>query len=147
MSDLYWNTMLFRDHHILSKRSWWLKVEWHFTKRLPGYRNLTYSDRLTKLALPSLELRRLHLDLIYCYKIIYCFWVCEIKFSDFFYFPHCPPTNFTGQEVVMSELFFACRVVNVWNSLSDTVGFTSLAVFKRCIRTVDFSEFLMCNNV
>ena len=26
--------------------------------------------------------------------------------------------------------FFACRVVNVWNSLPDTVCFTSLAVFK-----------------
>ena len=37
--------------------------------------------------------------------------------------------------------FFACRVVNVWNSLPNTVAFTSLAVFKRCIRTVDFSEF------
>ena len=59
------------------------------------------------------------------------------------------PTNFSSQEVVMSELFFACGVVNVFNSLPDTVGFTSLAVFKRCtcIRTVDFSEFLICNNV
>ena len=56
-------------------------------------------------------------------------------------------TNFTNQEVVMSELFFACRVVNVWNSLPDTVGLISLAVFNRCIRTVDFSEFLMCNDV
>ena len=27
------------------------------------------------------------------------------------------------------------------------VGFTSLAVFKRSIRTVDFSEFLKCNDV
>ena len=45
------------------------------------------------------------------------------------------------------ELLFACRVVSVWNSLPNTVGFTSLAVFKRCIRTVDFSEFLMCNDV
>jgi len=41
------------------------------------------------------------------------------------------------------QFFFACIVVNVWNSLPDTVGFTSLAVFKRCIKTVDFSEFLM----
>jgi len=38
-------------------------------------------------------------------------------------------------------------VVNVWNSLPDTVCFTSLAVFKKCIRTVDFSKFLMCNDV
>ena len=41
----------------------------------------------------------------------------------------------------------SCRVVNVCNSLPDTVGFTSLAVFKRSIRTVDFSEFLKCNDV
>ena len=53
---------------------------------------------------------------------------------------------FSQKEVVMSELIFY-RVVSVWNSLPDTVGFTSLAVFKRCIRTVDFSEFLMCNGV
>ena len=52
-------------------------------------------------------------------------------------------TNFTSQEVI----FFACRVVNVWNCLPNTVGFTSLAVFKNCIRTVEFSEFLMCNDV
>ena len=30
---------------------------------------------------------------------------------------------------------------------TDTVCFTSLAVFKKCIRTVDFSKFLMCNDV
>jgi len=32
---------------------------------------LCYADRLTKLDLPSLELRRLQLDLIYCYKIVF----------------------------------------------------------------------------
>jgi len=42
---------------------------------------------------------------------------------------------------------FACEVVNVWNSLPDTVGFTSLAAFKKSIRTVDFGEFLKCNYV
>ena len=48
----------------------------------------------------------------------------------------------------MRELiFFASRIVNVWNSLPDSVGFTSLAVFKSYIRTIDFSEFLKCNDV
>jgi len=47
------------------------KVQRRFTKRLHGYKNLSYTDRLTKLALPSLELRLLHLDLIYCYKIVF----------------------------------------------------------------------------
>jgi len=33
-------------------------------KRLPGYSNYTYNERLTLLNLPSLEVRRLRLDLI-----------------------------------------------------------------------------------
>jgi len=37
------------------------KVQRRFTKRLRGLRNLT------KLGLCALELRRLHLDLLYCY--------------------------------------------------------------------------------
>jgi len=56
------------------------------------------------------------------------------------------PTNFANQDVVMSELFRACRVVNIWNSLSDTVGFTSIAAFKKSIRTVNFGEFLKCDD-
>jgi len=43
----------------------------HFTTRLRGLRNLSYCDRLTKLGLCTLELRRLHLDLLYCYKIVF----------------------------------------------------------------------------
>ena len=39
------------------------KVQRRFTKRLRGYRHMSYVDRLAKLGLPSLELRRLHLDL------------------------------------------------------------------------------------
>jgi len=58
------------------------KVQRRFTKRFHCYKNLTYRDRLTKLALPSLELRRLHLDLIYCYKIV--FGLIKLNFSDFF---------------------------------------------------------------
>jgi len=64
------------------------KVQRRFTKRLHGYTNLTYRDRLTKLALPSLELRRLHLDLIYCYKIV-C-GLTKLNFSDFFEFSSLP---------------------------------------------------------
>ena len=32
---------------------------------------LSYDERLHQLDLPRLELRRLHLDLIYCYKIVF----------------------------------------------------------------------------
>jgi len=39
---------------------------------------------------------------------------------------------------------FACRIVNVWNCLPDSVSFTSISAFKKSIRTVDFSQFLKC---
>jgi len=47
------------------------KVRRRFTKRLRGLKSLSYTDRLIKVGLPSLELRRfIQIDLIYCYKII-----------------------------------------------------------------------------
>jgi len=54
----------------------------HFTTRLRGLRNLSYCDRLTKLGLCTLELRRLHLDLLYCNKIV--FGLVNVNFDDFF---------------------------------------------------------------
>ena len=42
-----------------------------FTKRLPGLKNLDYSERLKFLGLQSLEHRRLKFDLILCYNIIH----------------------------------------------------------------------------
>jgi len=46
--------------------------------------NLSYSDRLAALNLPSLELRRLRNDLIWCYKIL--FGVVEMPVDNFFEF-------------------------------------------------------------
>jgi len=40
------------------------KVQRRFTKRLPGLKHKSYNERLRYAGLPSLELRRLHLDLI-----------------------------------------------------------------------------------
>ena len=42
-----------------------------FTKRLHGLRELSYGERLSVLNLQSLELRRLHYDLNWCYKILF----------------------------------------------------------------------------
>ena len=46
------------------------KVQRRFTRWLPGFKSLTYNQRLKRLNLPSLELRRLHADLVMCYKIV-----------------------------------------------------------------------------
>ena len=143
-SSVTWSPHLKQDIMMIEK------VQRRFTKRLRGCKNLTYTDRLIKLALPSLELRRLHLDLIFCYKMV--FGLIKLNFSDFFEFSSQPTRGHAYKLYKLRSSnarvnFFASRIVNVWNSLPDSVGFTSLAVFKSSIRTTDFSEFLKCNDV
>jgi len=49
------------------------RVQWRFTKHLPGLRNMSYDQRLKFLDVNSLELRRLCADVYWCYKIIFGF--------------------------------------------------------------------------
>ena len=58
-----------------------ITVQRRFTKR-PGMKSLTYHQRLTKLDLESLELRRIRADLIFAYKLI--FGLVDIDPSEFF---------------------------------------------------------------
>jgi len=51
-------------------------------QRLPCCRHMTYNDRLVKLNIDSLELRRLRLDLVYVYKIMFGLVATDI--SDYF---------------------------------------------------------------
>jgi len=66
---------------------------------------LSYTDRLIKVDLPSLELRRLQIDLIYCYKVV--FGLVKINLDDFFLSldPLKPPegmrTSCTNPDAVM----------------------------------------------
>jgi len=46
-------------------------VQRRFTKRLPGLFHLNYTNRLKSLGLETLELRRLHHDLMYTYKVLF----------------------------------------------------------------------------
>jgi len=64
------------------------KVQRKFTKRLPGYGDLSYVERRAKLNLKTLQLRRLHYDLVMRYKIV--FNVIQLQFSDFFVLVLCP---------------------------------------------------------
>ena len=45
-------------------------VQRGFTKRIPVLHNMPYNARLKTLNMISLELRRLHYDLIFCYKLL-----------------------------------------------------------------------------
>jgi len=53
-----------------------------FTKRLESCAGQTYSERLTTLGLYTLELRRLHADLVFCYKILH--GIIKLNIDDLF---------------------------------------------------------------
>ena len=67
------------------------KVQRRFTERLVGMKDLNYDERMHRLGLPSLELRRLHLDLIFCYKV--GFGLVGVNIDDFFEFNHAANTR------------------------------------------------------
>ena len=127
------------------------QVQRKFTKALPGFKTLSYVSRLNKLGLLSLEQRRLHSDLIMCYKII--FGIVGVCNSDFFQFSYTakstrghPYKLFKKHNTsTVRQNFFSQRIINVWNYLPpDIVEFTLLRSFKRTIELADLSSFLKC---
>ena len=109
---------------------------------------MSYNERLHYLYLSSLELRRLHLDLIY-YKIV--FGVVDLNISDFYEFSSVTATRGHAYKLYKPSCvsstrsrYFAERIVNVWNFLPSSVNFSTLNAFKRSIVPVDFSLFLKC---
>ena len=81
----------------------------------------SYAVRLSKLDVPSLELRRLHMDLIMYYKIV--FGLIDVKFDDFFQLSTVVTTRGHSfklfkkySDVNARKSFFSQRIINVWNS-------------------------------
>jgi len=127
------------------------KVQRRFTKRLRGLRNARYTERLSRLGLPTLELRRFQLDLIFCYKIV--FGLTSLTSSG--YFQCGSNTNTRGHAYKLYKpqyscnvrrKFLSCRILTVWNSLSANSDFSSLAAFRRTVHSTDLVKFLHCNN-
>jgi len=128
-----WNPTLKKDIEILEK------VQRRFTKRIPGLKDLTYCQRLARLKLDSLELRRVRLDLMFTYKLV--FGLTDLKLSDFFllrsdaksrghryklFLPGCSSTT--------RHNYFTHRVARIWNNLPEnSTNFSSLALFKRSL--------------
>jgi len=125
-------------------------VQRKFTKRLPGYSHLDYASRLRRLKVESLELRRLHSDLILTYKML--FGLTSISVSDFFSFPnHIHNTRGHAYKLLenhcrinVRQHFFAERVIKPWNSLRVTPhDFNSVKSFRTCLLANDLREFLV----
>jgi len=106
---------------------------------------------INRLGLQTLELRRLQLDLMFCYKIV--FGLTSLTSSDYFQFSRNTNTRGHAYKLYISQnscnirrKFLPCRILTVWNSLPANTDFSSLAAIRRTVFSIDFAKFLHCNN-
>ena len=124
------------------------RVQRSFTKRLIGFKYLTYDERLRLLHTDSLVLRRLKSDLIMIFKIIHNF--VDLNIDDFFGFSNSTVTR--GHEFKLCKPFcnnnarqfsFACRRIDIWNSLpANIVNVPTVNLFKSFLNKVNFNNVL-----
>ena len=142
-------TRKYLTHHYLCENSnnklYSQDIQDLFTKQ-----NESYSQMLKLLNLPSLELRRLHKDLIWCYKII--FDIVELACNDFFKLSPSSVTRDHAYKLYKPDStsaarshFFACPVINAWNSLPPSTDFRNINVFKHSLFTAGLTKFLVGN--
>jgi len=125
-----------------------------YTKRLSGLTSYPYKGRLKRLNLTTLELRRLHIDLVWCYKIV--FGQVGVNFDDFFALAPLSHTRGHKHKLYkqlcstnVGTSFFANRVVDAWDYLPDNIidfnSLSGMSAFKRTIKLIDFTMFLKCD--
>ena len=125
------------------------QIQRHFTKiafRKCGIPFTSYTDRLEKIGLSTLENRRIYYDIVLLYKIVY--GLSDLKFENFFKF-HQTPYSLRSHSLQVEPLFyfksaqwlnsFFVRAPKVWNALpSDIVCVKSLPVFKCRVKSYKF---------
>ena len=120
-----------------------------FTKKLPGFKNKPYFERIRILNLPTLELRRLHSDLILCYKILHGLVAGRpenygLILANRQSRGHRFKLSITHSRIDARKYFFGCRICEPWNSLPDNiVALDSLIIFKTMLKKICFNKFLV----
>ena len=112
----------------------------------------SYSDRLQKINLHSLELRRIFKDLIFLYRIVY--GLSDLKFSDYFSQSNPgynlrrssiqlkPKNSFVLNSQQYCNSYFV-RVIKYWNCLpDDIVKAPNIHIFKNKLLTFPFQNVL-----
>jgi len=124
-----------------------------FTKHLRGLWNIPYEERLKKVNLDRLDVRRLRLDLILTFKIL--FGLTSLNTDQFFqYAPTAISTRGPDCKLYMPNVytnsrknFFSSRVLQAWNNLPNSIiNFTSLKLFKTSLLNVDLTKYCIFIN-
>jgi len=122
-------------------------VQRRFTKRLRGLWNVPYDERLKTVNLDRLDVRRLRLDLIMTFKIL--FGLTNLNPEQFFQLaPSTVSTRGHDYKLYMPNVctdsrkyFLSSRVLQAWNNLpSDVINFSSLKLFKSSLLNVDLAK-------
>ena len=123
-------------------------VQRRFTKRLRGLWKVPYNERLKTVKLDRLDVRRLRLDLIMTFKIM--FGLTSLNPDQFFRLaPGAVCTRGHDYKLYMPNVctdsrkhFFSSRVLQAWNDLpSDVINFSSLKVFKSSLLNVELTKY------
>jgi len=123
-------------------------VQRMFTKKLAGYQGLSYTARLEKAGLCTLELRRLRADLCLCYKILHGH--IDTPIQNLFELDKTRQSRGHNWKLkskiprIDSRLhFYSFRVINPWNYLSqNTVDASSPTSFKALLELECLERFL-----
>jgi len=129
-----WSPYYCKDKALLER------IQHRFSRMIPGFRFMEYSQRLARLGLWTLEERRNRADLIEVYKM----WrgLSSVKFDQFFETDascrtrgHSLKLRKHHCRLDLRQHFFSERVVNNWNGLDQhTIDSSSLNAFKNNLK-------------
>ena len=128
-------------------------VQRNFTRKVCIRSNIgfsSYNERLNKLGMESLEVRRIKNDLVFLYKILHNY--VDIDFYTFFQINSFSGHNLrrhslhiTRQKTSKTNIrahFYSHRVVKYWNMLpNETVCSETLAIFKLRLKNGPLQRF------
>ena len=130
-------------------------VQRRATKMIPTIKDLSYSERLKKLKLPTLAYRRARGDMIEVYKIVTDIYDPKTT-NNLFKIRGKQNMLLRGHQFTMEHErlytsnrsnFFVNRIVNNWNSLPrEVVGAGSLNAFKNLLDSLWSNQDLLYND-
>ena len=118
---------------------------------LPLLQQVSYDERLIFLGLERLELRRLHADLLFLFKIVNGFVACDI--SQVLTFASAVNTRGHKHKLFVNRCnksvfshFFLNRITPIWNRLPDSCfDCNTLHSFKRRLYDLNYNHTLKCS--
>ena len=144
---LDYNSVIYSPYH-LELIDTLERVQKHFTKRLHGLSNLSFGDRLNIVGLESVELHRIHADLIILYKLLHRNIECNV--CNVFTLNSVLKKRGHAYKLVKNrrrldcrKYSFSFRIIKAWYFLSnDNVCCSTVKQFACKLKMFDLSNFI-----